>query len=68
MLVLSSVDLTAQGVGRFPEDFGVVQIGGGYVIVCHAGFSPLLFECQTSGDSRLWPYHGDCCILTKGHW
>ena len=40
MLVLGSVDLTAQGVGRLPEDFGVGQVGGGCVIVRHAGFSP----------------------------
>ena len=41
MLVLGSIDLTAQGVGRLPEDFGVVQVGGGYVMVRHASFNPL---------------------------
>ena len=51
VLVLGSVDLTAKGVGRLPEDFGVGQIGGGYVIVRHAGFSPLFFEGQAPGHS-----------------
>ena len=41
MFVLGSVDLTAQRVGRLPEDFRVGQVGGGQVIVRHAGFSPL---------------------------
>ena len=62
MLVLGSVDLTAQGVGRFPEDFGVGQVGGGCVIVRHAGFSPLLFGCQTPGHSGRYMCHGDIAI------
>ena len=51
VLVLGSVDLTAQGVGRLPEDFGGGQVGGGYVTVRHAGFSPLLFGRHTPGHS-----------------
>ena len=62
MLVLGSVDLTAQGVGQFPEDFGVCQVGGGCVIVRHAGFSPLLFGCQTPGHSGRYMCHGDIAI------
>ena len=46
VLVLGGVDLTAQGVGRFPEDFGVGQVGGGYAIVRHSGISPLFFGGQ----------------------
>ena len=45
VLVLGSVDLTAQGVGRFPEDFDVGQVGGSYVMFRHTGFSSPLFEC-----------------------
>ena len=59
VFVLGSVDLTAQGVGRLPEDFGGGQVGGGYVIVRHAGFSPLLFGCQTPGHRGRYMYHGD---------
>ena len=65
VLVLGSVDLTAQGVGRLPEDFSVVQVGGGYVIVGHAGFSPLLFGGQAPGHSGRYMYHGNCSILTE---
>ena len=64
VLVLGSVDLTAQGVGRLPENFGVGQVGG-YVIVRHAGFSPPLFGCQTPGPRGRYMYHGDCCTSTK---
>lgn len=52
MLVLGSVDLTAQGVSRFPEDFGVGQVGSGCFIVRHAGLRPILYEFQNPGDSR----------------
>ena len=45
VFVLGSVALTAQGVGRLPEDFRVGQVGAGCVIIRHVGFSPLLFEC-----------------------
>ena len=51
VLVLGSVDLTAQGVGRLPEDLSVGQVGGGYVIARHADFSPLFFEAQAPGHS-----------------
>ena len=65
VLVLGGVDLTAQGVGRFPEDFGVGQVGGGYAIVRHSGISPLFFGGQAPCHGGRCMYHGDCCILTK---
>ena len=64
-LYSAAVDLTAQGVSRFPEDFGVGQVGGGYALVRHAGFSPLFFGGQAPCHSGRYMYDGDCCILTE---
>ena len=49
VLVLGSIDLPTQRVSSPPEFVGVVQIGGGCIIVCHVGFRSLLFRMPDSG-------------------
>ena len=45
-LYSAASNLTAQGVGRLPENLGVVQVVAGCAIARHARTSPLLFESR----------------------
>ena len=61
MLVLGSIDLPTQRVGGLPENLGVGQITGGYVIIRHASFRSLSFGCQTLGRIGRYNLPWDWC-------